>query len=245
MKRLLIICFCLFNTLAHADNSKTIVFVHGAWSGGWDWKDMQVGLQEKGYSVFRPTLTGLGERSHLSGPDVNLSTHIADIVNVLRYEELNNVVLVGHSYGGMVITGVANQEPDRIHHLVYLDAALPNDGESVFSMMGIARSTMLKGLAMLSGESWALSPQWENPGRHEPHPLATYEEPISIDDKALAKLAGTYVLTIDPGETEDNFTPMAKRAEAKGWRVLEWRTGHVPHRSMRDETIKLIIEASQ
>ncbi|MGZ0244868.1 MAG: alpha/beta fold hydrolase, partial [Alphaproteobacteria bacterium] len=108
----------------------SFVLVHGAWHGGWCWRDVRRVLEEHGHTVFTPTLTGLGERSHLLSPDIDLETHIADVINLLVWEELNDVILVGHSYGGMVITGVADQAKDRLRHIVYLDAFLPADGES-------------------------------------------------------------------------------------------------------------------
>ena len=103
----------------------TFVIVHGAWGGGWSWKEVDHLLTADGHTVYRPTLTGQGERVHLASPSVGLDTHIADIVNVIKFENLHDIVLVGHSYAGMVITGVAQQVPDRISRLIYLDALLP------------------------------------------------------------------------------------------------------------------------
>ena len=109
----------------------TIVLVHGAWHGGWCWTRVSPLLRAAGHTVFTPTLTGLGERSHLLTRDVDLDTHITDIVQVLEFEDLENVTLVGHSYGGMVITGVADRASDRISQLVYLDAMLPDNGKAI------------------------------------------------------------------------------------------------------------------
>ncbi|MGH8314793.1 MAG: alpha/beta fold hydrolase, partial [Steroidobacterales bacterium] len=111
-----------------------IVIVHGAWGGGWAFRQVDELLAGKGYKVFRPQLTGQGERVHLASTDVGLETHITDVVNMIRYEDLHDVILVGHSYGGMVITGVADRVPDRIKRLVYLDAFVPRDGESMRSL---------------------------------------------------------------------------------------------------------------
>src|SRR5579862_6453256 len=99
----------------------TFVLVHGAWHGGWCWRKLTPLLRAAGHEVFAPTLTGLGERAHLATPEVGLSFHVQDVVNVLVYEDLHEVVLVGHSYGGMVITGVTGQAPERLAQLVYLD----------------------------------------------------------------------------------------------------------------------------
>jgi pimeloyl-ACP methyl ester carboxylesterase len=109
-------------------NAKTFVLVHGAWHGGWCWRRVADLLQKQGHKVFTPTMTGLGERSHLLNDKVNLATHIADIVNVIKWEGLSDVVLVGHSYGGVIISGVAEQMRDTIGSIVFLDAFVPEDG---------------------------------------------------------------------------------------------------------------------
>jgi len=116
-----------------SSKKKDVIFVlvHGAWHGGWCWKKVKTILENQGFSVYTPTLTGLGERSHLLSEEIGLDTHIQDIVSVLEYEDLKNVVLVGHSYGGMVITGVAGRSAERISHLVYLDAFLPENGKAL------------------------------------------------------------------------------------------------------------------
>src|SRR5258707_15805714 len=120
----------------------TIVIVHGAWGGSWAFRQVEALLREKGFNVYRPQLTGLGERVHLSRPDIGLSTHIDDIVNMILFEDLHDIILVGHSYGGMVITGVADRLPDRIHRLVYPDAFVPNDGASVMRFHGSRRELL-------------------------------------------------------------------------------------------------------
>jgi pimeloyl-ACP methyl ester carboxylesterase len=111
----------------------SFVLVHGGWHGGWCWRPVARRLRDQGHEVFTPTLTGLGERSHLLSAAINLDTHIMDVANVIDFEDLHDVVLVGHSYGGMVITGVADRMPGRIASLVYLDAIVPEDGDSVIS----------------------------------------------------------------------------------------------------------------
>ncbi len=109
----------------------TFVLVHGGWHGGWCWTRVRPLLRAAGHDVFTPTLTGLGERAHLAHPDIDLDTHIADIINVLEYEELQDAVLVGHSSSGAVITGVVDRAPVHLAQLVYLDALVPADGQSV------------------------------------------------------------------------------------------------------------------
>ena len=114
----------------------TFVLVHGAWSGGWSYAKTARLLRAAGHDVYTPTLTGLGERSHLANPGITLSVHIQDVVNVLEYEDINDVILVGHSYGGMVVTGVAGKVGERLKALVYLDAFLPEDGQSLWDIAG-------------------------------------------------------------------------------------------------------------
>ena len=112
----------------------TYLLVHGAWHGGWCWRRVTDILRAEGHTVFTPTLTGLGERAHLARPEIDLETHISDVLGVLDAEELDDVILCGHSYGGMVITGVADRLPGRIKALVYLDAFVPEHGESVIDL---------------------------------------------------------------------------------------------------------------
>src|SRR5262249_4166697 len=113
----------------------TYVLVHGAWHGGWCWRRVRPLLQQAGHDVFTPTLTGLGERAHLLSPEVNLDTHIQDVVGVLECEDLERVILVGHSYGGMVISGVAERAAARLARLVYLDAFVPQDGQRMLDFI--------------------------------------------------------------------------------------------------------------
>src|SRR5690349_21547465 len=116
----------------------TFVLVQGAWLGGWYWKRVRQRLQAVGHEVFTPTLTGLADRSHLLARDINLDTHIWDVVNLIRWEELNDIVLCGHSYGGCVATGVADRVPERVGALIYLDAFVPEDRENLAQHVPIA-----------------------------------------------------------------------------------------------------------
>src|SRR5919205_4115238 len=118
----------------------TYVLVHGAWGGSYGWRKVRPLLQQAGHTVFTPSLTGQGERAHLASPSVNLSTHVQDVANAIWYEDLSNLILVGHSYGGMVVTGVAERLPERIRHLVYLDAFVPANGQSLYELGGPPRT---------------------------------------------------------------------------------------------------------
>lgn len=121
------------DNLEKPDTIHTYVLVHGAWHGGWCWRDVRAGLEALGHTVYAPTLTGLAEKAHLLTPQVGLNTHIADVVSVIKDNDLANIILVGHSYGGMIITGVADTLKQRIEHIIYLDAALPKDGQTMIS----------------------------------------------------------------------------------------------------------------
>jgi pimeloyl-ACP methyl ester carboxylesterase len=116
----------------------TFVLVHGAWHGGWCWRRVADILTAKGHKVFTPTLTGLGERSHLLAKGIDISTHVTDVVNVFKWERLDGVVLCGHSYGGFVISGIAEQVAPAISSIVFLDAFVPDDGDSMMDLTGPA-----------------------------------------------------------------------------------------------------------
>ena len=135
---------------------KTLLVCHGAWSGGWSWKKMFPRAEAAGYRLVVPTYTGLGEREHLAHPGIDLETHIQDILSAVKFEDLNDIVLLGHSYGGMVATGVADRIPDRIRQLVYLDAFVRRDGQSLLDLNAPARPTM-EALAR-SGDNWRVPP---------------------------------------------------------------------------------------
>lgn len=127
---------------AAGDPGKTFVLVAGTWHGGWVWRDVRRALRRKGHTVFTPTLTGTGERIHLMSPDIGLDTHIEDVVNVIEYEELSDVILVGHSFAGLVITGVADAMRERIRRVVFLDALVPSSNR----LSGVTRDPETGGL---------------------------------------------------------------------------------------------------
>lgn len=200
----------------------TFVLIHGAWGGGWAFREVDRLLVEEGYKVFRPSLTGQGDRSHLSSPKIDLSMHIQDVVNLLEWENLNDVILVGHSYGGMVITGVSDRVPQRIKRLIYLDALLPTDGESVNDIRNLSGKNPINTVE----KDGFLVATWLKPDAPLPHdvpmPAKTFSEKISIKNQpAVAKIATSYILTVDPGKKpdEDTFYPFYERAKARGWKM--------------------------
>jgi pimeloyl-ACP methyl ester carboxylesterase len=126
---------------------RTYVLVHGAWHGGWVWRDVVPALRSMGHAVTAPTLTGLGERKHLSSPEVGLGTHVEDVVSHVEMEDLRDVVLVGWSYGGMVIAGVLARTPDRVASMVYIDAFVPENGKSLVDYLDPERRERILGLS--------------------------------------------------------------------------------------------------
>jgi pimeloyl-ACP methyl ester carboxylesterase len=224
---------------------KTWVIVHGAWGGAWDHKEVATRLEAAGNEVYRPTLTGLGERVHLASPKITLETHIQDILNVFDYEDLRDVVLVGHSYGGMVITAVAHRIPRRIARLVYIDAFLPNDGESMFDLIPEEDRSHLLGLAESQGDGWRVPPFWSDPGKDVPHPLATFRDPVSLGNAEAYEIPATYILTMEPGAETDDFMPSAERARARGWSYHVLRSGHNPQKTIPGRLAELLVTAVQ
>jgi pimeloyl-ACP methyl ester carboxylesterase len=229
-------------TTAPAPGKSTYVIVHGAWGGGWAFREVDAMLTADGNKVFRPTLTGQGERVHLSSPDVGLSTHINDIVNVIEYEDLHDVILVGHSYGGMVITGVADRVPDRIKHIIYLDALLPENGESLNDVFAKAGQPSTRPIV-----DGYIIPTWVKPDQKPPHdvPISAkcFSEPITLKQQdAARKIPTTYILTVDPGKQpqDDHFYVCYQRAEARGWKTMTMEGDHNVQWSKPKELVKLL-----
>lgn len=208
--------------------AKTYVIVHGAWGGGWAFREVDDLLTASGHKVYRPTLTGQGERVHLADLDIGLDTHIQDVVNTVLFEELNDIVLVGHSYGGMVVTGVADRIPERISRLIYLDAFVPEDGESVMTINENKESRWLS----RSTEDGFVIPTWVSADqpvpKDVPHPLKTLTDKLVLNNPARMKITTDYVLTVDPGKEphQDSFYPYAERAKVLGWPVYHLQTDH-------------------
>ncbi|QHV94968.1 alpha/beta hydrolase [Spirosoma endbachense] len=207
----------------------TMVIVHGAWGGSWAFKKVDSILTNRGYTVYRPSLTGQGERVNLASPDIGLTTHINDVVNTILYEDLHDIILVGHSYGGMVITGVADRVADRIRSLVYLDAILPNDGESVMSIQG-DRADFIKPML----KDGFIVPMWvkadQKPPKDVPQSLKTFTETISLKNPAARNLPARYILTVEAGKDPkaDDFAIHADRAKQRGWPVSQLISDHNP-----------------
>jgi len=220
------------------------VLVHGAWHGGWCYRDTANELRGRGHVVVAPTLTGVGERFYASSEAITLETHIRDVVGCIEAEELDQVVLCGHSYGGMVITGVADRMAERIKTLVYLDAFVPEHGDSCNSLLpkalapevaqqflegirGVAREQHSGMVTPLSAEIFNVTPErrdWVN-RRCVPQPLATFEMPILLSGRADAIERRIFILA-------DNWDPSPFRFFAKkyenvtGWQIMKMCCGH-------------------
>lgn len=203
------------------------VIVHGAWGGSWAFKKVDSLLTEKGAVVYRPSLTGQGERVHLATTDVGLTTHIKDVVNMILYEDLHDVILVGHSYGGMVVSGVADSLPGRIKKLIYLDAIVPENGESVIGIQG-SRADPIKKMVV----NGFIVPPWVTAGKlppkDVPHPYKTFTDSIVLTNKERLKIPTTYILTVEKGKEpkDDDFASQAERAKKKGWPILILEADH-------------------
>jgi pimeloyl-ACP methyl ester carboxylesterase len=213
----------------------TFVLVHGAWHGSWCWKRVRNQLQAEGHEVFTPTLTGVGERSHLISPQVTLETHIADVVNLLRWEELTDVVLCGHSYGGCVITGVADRVPERLRALVYLDAFILENGQSLHDTLPReVAEAQVRGAAE-TGDGWRVPPitaevfgvnvddrAWVD-RQCTAQPLATFQQRLRVDNVFPAAKT-THILAT--GFEHSPFPAFHEIAKAKGWKTLTIACGH-------------------
>ena len=230
----------------------TFVLVHGAWHGGWCWARVAPLLRAQGHQVFCPTLTGLGERAHLLGRQVDMTTHIEDVVGVLDAEELANVILCGHSYGGMVITGVAARRKERIRQLVYLDSAVVEDGESWSSAHTDAMKAERRRLAEASGGVSMPVPKAEVFGlrdpkdiewvqrRMTPQPFAPYDQKLHWGGPVGNGLPKVYVDCTDP--VYAGLDPVKARLRGRpGWPFIELKTGHDAMVSAPEETARLLL----
>ena len=233
--------------------SKTFVLVHGAWHGGWCWRRVSDLLEKQGHKVFTPTLTGLGERSHLLRAGIDVSTHVADVVNVIRWENLADVVLCGHSYGGMVVSGVAEQAASAIGSIVFLDAFVPDDGDSMAGLTSQAVRDSLKAAAERGDLGVPPRPAaaflvnekdqaWVD-SKCVPQPIGTMTETLKltgarerIGKKAYIR-AGAYP---NPG-----FDKALARVKAdRSWRVYDVPCGHDVMVDMPERLAEILLEVA-
>jgi pimeloyl-ACP methyl ester carboxylesterase len=215
----------------------TFLVCHGAWSAGWAWKKMHPLMAARGHRLVTPSYTGLGERAHLAGPSIDLETHIQDVLNVIKYEDLRDIVLIGHSYGGMVATGVADRARDVVSQLIYIDAFVPDDGQSLLDLNEPARVRMQE-LAR-AGDSYRVPPNPTPPdtpqadldwltARRVDMPIKCFETKLRLQGGTLTlPRSYIYATRITPADT---FGPFAKRAKSDpGWRYFEIDASHSPN----------------
>ena len=204
-----------------------------------------------GHEFFSPTYTGLGERTHLASHDIDLTTHINDVANVLEFEDLRDVTLLGHSYGGMVATGVADKAADRIARMIYIDAFAPKDGQSLFELVGPKAEANMRAGAQKDGDGWKLplnpmppdtAPEdvaWAVPKRR-PQPIRTFEQKIALTRTTFPPRHYIYAKKNGPGDT---FRQFAERAKSEaGWTCHEIDASHNPHITCPDVLMKLLTE---
>jgi pimeloyl-ACP methyl ester carboxylesterase len=231
----------------------TYVLIHGEWSGGWIWQRVAAAIQRAGHPVFTPTLTGLGERYLLATPSTGLQTHIEDVRVLLEQEDLQNVVLTGHGYAGMIVSAVAERVPDRLCHLIYLDAFLPHDGESMTDLAGTAAKPFLERESNTDGEDWRVAPP--DPGLlgidEEPdrgwiasqltaHPLNCFRDPVRLDTSDAAGIPRSFVYCNDP--PFPGMERLASRARHENCRFQILATGHFPHVTSPSQVSDLLLE---
>ncbi|WP_433754900.1 alpha/beta fold hydrolase [Nocardia sp. CA-135398] len=235
------------------------LLVHGAWHSGRCWQRVVPLLESAGHQVHAPSLTGYGDKAHLLGPDVGLDTHVADVIELIKDKDLTNVVLVGHSYAGLVISSAANEIPDRIAHLVYLDAMVPEDGETAVDVQPMSQH--LIDLAVSSGSDWRIPPLPEQPapfglfGVTDPadiawlrtilsdQPVRCLQQPVRLDNPAVNAIPRTHIHCV--GATPAGITRRAIPAiqpNGSAAQVWELPTGHDCMITMPAELSELLLK---
>jgi pimeloyl-ACP methyl ester carboxylesterase len=221
----------------NATSAKTFLVCHGAWSAGWAWKKMHPLMQAAGHRLVTPSYTGLGERAHLAHRELDLESHIQDMLNVIQYEDLRDIVLVGHSYGGMVATGVADRARDKVSQLIYVDAFVPGDGQSLFDLNESGRAPLQK--AANDGDGWRVPPMQTPPdtsaadvewlaARRVQMPIKCFETKLKLQGGALTlPRSYIYATRITPADTFGPFARMTKGDPA--WRYFEIDASHSPN----------------
>lgn len=230
---------------------RTFVLVHGAWHGSWCWQRVRSALRAQDHEVFTPTLTGVGERSHLRAPDIDLETQILDVVNLIRWEGLDDIVLCGHSYGGCVVTGAADRMPERIGALVYLDAFVPRDGQSLEDLLPDTQRERMHEATGATGEGWLAPPipaavfnvnendrDWVD-AQCTPHPSRCFSQPIALSGGIDTIRDIHYVYAT--GYTNGPFEPFFRKAQAQNWSLHTVDCGHDVMLDRPDELARILL----
>jgi pimeloyl-ACP methyl ester carboxylesterase len=211
----------------------TFVLIHGGFCGGWCWKKVKNFLEHAGHRVYTPTLTGLGELCHHNGSHVNLDIHIRDIHNLLFFEEVKDAILVGHSYGGLVITGVASgADQSRISQLVYLDALVPHEGDSLMSLVDIQTADFYTQQVTQKGEGWFVPP---------------LDIRLKDEDDAVwfTQRLTPQAFSLCTHNTHQTIKDMSTRARTNGWTLFELDSNHFPMISTAEQLSQLLLEIAQ
>jgi pimeloyl-ACP methyl ester carboxylesterase len=240
----------------------TFVLVPGAWMGGWAWKYLARRLRAAGHDVYTPTLTGLGERVHLARPEIDLETHLRDVVNLIEFEDLSGVLLLGHSYAGFVVTGVADRIPERIRNLIYLDTGVPSGGKSLFETVGTEFQQFVEAAAREGGDGW----RWPLPpaevlgsfvsihgisaddlhwfyDKATPHPLGTVRQTLDLQHQGAPPFGRTLIACTSG---RDESWPAAEQARTSpGWHYAEIATGHWPMFSTPERLAEILNEVAE
>jgi pimeloyl-ACP methyl ester carboxylesterase len=236
----------------------TFVLLHGGGMGGWTWKFVAKILRDKGHDVYSPTFTGFGERIHLISRDITNATHVADIVNVLTYEDLKDVVLVAHSYAGTVVPGVIAEAGDRVRRVAYLDAMITRNGEAPAEALGFMQKEQAEGTAALlrSGQGpigSGVHEQQREMAKQHPHRMTREREQWLLDhlsDMPLSCLVNPVIAGADSikkpinyiAVTETIMQPMHQRARDLGWPVQEVDGDHAILIGEPETTARLLLE---
>lgn len=236
--------------------STTFVLVHGAWNGAHGFRHVRRRLQQQGHEVFAPALTGLGARVHLASPQVTLSTHIQDVVNLVLYEDLQDIVLLGFSYGGMVVTGALEHLADRVKHLVYLDAFVPEDGDSALNL-AMGRHPAPIGL----GEEWLVETparQLDDPAetqwmsqRRAAQPMGTFRERVRLFQPLEAFAFSRSYIKATASPDTDIGEPLFRRAAERArnnpdtWRYFEVDSTHLVAVNRPAELERILLEIAE
>ncbi len=215
----------------------TFVLVHGMWHGGWCWKKVTPFLRRAGHEVHTPTLTGLGERVHLARPEMDVDVHILDVVNLVMYEELHNVILVGHSFGGSLAPAIVEKIPERIAHLVNLDGPLPENGKALKDLIGDTWGFFLQN-AILPGDEGRIQPisdwtfgvsgpdlEWMQ-SKLTPHPLKTLTTPLFFTNPLAYSIPRTFISCTETPLSNAEVTAEEKKYAKLGWNYRFIPTGH-------------------
>jgi pimeloyl-ACP methyl ester carboxylesterase len=229
----------------------TFVLVPGMWHGGWCWKEVSALLRSNGHEVYAITLTGVGERAHLQYSDIDMKTHVQDVVNVILYEDLHGVLLVGHSLGGILVTTVAERIPERLAHIISLDGMIPIEGKSAKEMVPFLWAEFQQSAKASGNEGWVPPPDWTFGvtgtelewlrSKLTAHPLKSLETPFTFSNQAARSIPRTFIHCTE-GVSREEIVNQEKECTQMGWRYSQLQTGHDAMITAPQELTKMLLE---